>query len=528
MSQPIPVLIVGAGPTGLSLAITLRLLGIEARIIDRNAEPASVSKALAVWSGSLEALHAMGVVDRFEAAGVRLRALVVGDGPKTLATIAMGEGIDSPYPVPLLLPQSTTEAILTARLAELGGSIVRGVELGSFTQDAAGVTAALRHADGRTEEVRAAYLVGADGARSTVRHELGIAFEGYTEPQAFILADVRIDGGNLDRRSIYIWWHGGATVALFPFTDDTWRLFGARPDATDETPPTLAEMQAYMDRHGPPGCTLSDPNWLSVFRTNERLAEHYGAGRAFLAGDAAHIHSPAGGQGMNTGIQDAVNLAWKLALVLSGRGDSDLLLSSYEAERRPVAHEVVKNSAQRLHVAFAESRITQFVRDMAVSVIGHMPAVQKMLQTDLSETAITYHDGALVALGHPPRHPVRTDAGTRALNADIIDPDTGASTPLWPVIGGLHHTLLLFPDAVHPLTVEAATLDCGDLLRVVQLPPAADPQGLVRGRYRITTPGWVLIRPDQVIAARGPADDLTALATYLDRVIRPAGSPLVA
>ncbi|GGF48530.1 oxygenase [Azorhizobium oxalatiphilum] len=522
MSQPVPVLIAGAGPTGLSLAIMLRLMGIEARLIDRNTAPAAVSKALAVWSGSLEALGSMGVVDRFEAAGTRLKALVIGDGPKVLASLVVGEGIDSPYPFPLLLPQSETEAILTQRLSELGGSIERGVELKSFTQDATGVTANLIHWDGTVEEVRAAYIVGADGARSTVRHTLNIEFEGYTEPQAFILGDVRIDGGDLDRASIYIWWHGGATVALFPFEGDTWRLFGARPDASDETAPTLAELQTYMDEHGPPGCRLRDPSWLSVFRTNERLAATYRVGRAFLAGDAAHIHSPAGGQGMNTGIQDAVNLAWKLASVLGGRGDAEVLLGSYEPERRPVAEHVVKGSAQRLHVAFAGSRVTQFVRDMAVTVIGHLPAAQKALQTELSETAITYHDGPLVALGNPPRHPHRTEVGTRALEARFLDPSTGAPTALWPLIGGLKHTLLLFPNDAIPLTVDAAIVGCGDHLEVVSLPPASDPEGKARARYRITKPGWVLIRPDQVVAARGPADDLTPLAAYLDKVVRMA------
>ncbi|WP_029004705.1 FAD-dependent monooxygenase [Azorhizobium doebereinerae] len=518
----VPVLIAGGGPTGLSLAIMLRRFGVDVRVIDRNAQAATVSKALAVWSGSLEALHAMGAVAEFEADGARLNSLIVGDGAKPLAALAVGEGIDSPYPFPLLLPQSRTEEILTARLAELGGTLERGVELAAFSQDADGVTARLTHADGREEEVRAAYMVGTDGARSTVRRTLDIAFDGYTEPQMFLLGDVKIDGGALDHRSIYIWWHNGATVALFPFETHTWRIFGARADATNEAPPTLEELQAYMDRHGPPGCKLRDPTWLSAFRTNERLAAKYRVGRVFIAGDAAHIHSPAGGQGMNTGMQDAFNLAWKLASVLAGRGDASVLLDSYEAERRPVAHDVVKGAAQKLHIAFAGNRITQLVRDLAVTVMGNLPAAQKKLQTELSETAVTYHDGPLVALGAPPRSPSRTEVGTRALDAVFSDPATGASAALWPLIGGTAHTLLLFPDAATPLTVDAATVGCGDALRVVSLPPASDPQGLVRERYRITKPGWVLVRPDQVIAARGPAGDLAPLANYLDRVVRPA------
>src|SRR5690349_18785512 len=216
------VLIVGAGPTGLSLAITLRRYGIPVRIIDRNAQPSTVSKALALWSASLEALQGMGVVDRFVQEGQRLNALCVGEGDRRLATLAVGEGIDSAFPFPLLLPQSRTEALLTARLAELGVSIERSVELAGLAQDPSGVTATLRHADGHAEVIRTRYLAGCDGARSAVRQTLDIQFEGYTEPQTFLLADVKIDGGSLDHRSIYLWWHNGGTVAMFPFGNEVW------------------------------------------------------------------------------------------------------------------------------------------------------------------------------------------------------------------------------------------------------------------------------------------------------------------
>ena len=337
------VLIVGAGPTGLSLAITLRRWGVPVRIIDRNAQPTSVSKALALWSASLEALQGMGVVDRFVAEGQRLNALCVGEGDRRLATLAVGEGIDSPFPFPLLLPQSRTEALLTERLAELGVTIERSVELVGLSQDASGVTATLHHADGHDETVRTKYLAGCDGARSAVRQALDITFEGYTEPQTFLLADVKIDGGNLDHRSIYLWWHNGGTVAMFPFGNEVWRIFSMRGEDSPkgDEPATLEEMQRCVDRFGPRGLRIHDPSWLSIFRINERLVTKYRVGRCFLAGDAAHIHSPAGGQGMNTGIQDAVNLGWKLAHVLNGAGNSEVLLDSYEAERRPIARAVI-------------------------------------------------------------------------------------------------------------------------------------------------------------------------------------------
>jgi 2-polyprenyl-6-methoxyphenol hydroxylase-like FAD-dependent oxidoreductase len=512
----LPVLIVGAGPTGLALALILRRYGVKVRLIDRAPSAATVSKALAVWSGSLEAIAGLGVVDDFLAAGARLKALKVGDGRFELAALAIGEGIDSPYPFPILLPQSRTEAILTGRALELGVAVERGVELTQFDQDGLGVSATLRRPDGTAETLRCAFLVGADGARSTVRQALGIAFDGYTEPQTFLLGDVRISG-EIDHSCIYLWWHHGGSVALFPYENAVWRVFALRGDDSDQAPPTLAELQAQIDRHGPPGLRLEDPVWLSAFRINERLAARYRVGHVFLAGDAAHIHSPAGGQGMNTGIQDAANLGWKLALALRGRSASPLLLDSYEAERRPVARAVIAGAAQKLHVAFHGSGVARALRDVAVAVLGNLPAVQRKLQIELSETEVAYHDGPLVALGAPPRRTGRGDVGTRARDAAIVDAAGGPST-LWPILSRGHHTLLLFEDG-RPITLDGAAAHLGPDLVPVRLDPRTDPGGAARERYRMDGPGFVLVRPDQVVAVRGRAGDLGALANYLDPVL---------
>jgi 2-polyprenyl-6-methoxyphenol hydroxylase-like FAD-dependent oxidoreductase len=514
------VLIVGAGPTGLSLAITLRRYGIPVRIIDRNAEPSTVSKALALWSASLEALQGMGVVDHFVAEGQRLKALCVGEGSRRLATLAVGEGIDSAFPFPLLLPQSRTEALLTARLAELGVTIERSVELIGLGQDASGVTATLRSADGSVEVVRTKYLAGCDGARSAVRQTLDIQFEGYTEPQTFLLADVKIDGGDLDHRSIYLWWRDGGTIAMFPFGNEVWRIFSMR-DPDSDVPATLEEMQQCVDQYGPGGLTLRDPSWLSIFRINERLAVRYRAGRCFLAGDAAHIHSPAGGQGMNTGIQDAVNLGWKLAYVLNGAADSELLLDSYEAERRPIARAVIAAAAQKQHLSFGASKLTSRIRNMAVSIFGNIPAVHRKLQVELSETEFAYRDGPLVALAAGKLGGKRTDVGTRAREASIVDGPDGRNASLWPYLSAPRHSLLVFEDENHPIPLNDAVAQAGDTLQVLRLGSSRDPDGEVRSRYRLNGPGWVLVRPDQVVAARGVGADFTALHAYAARVLRP-------
>jgi 2-polyprenyl-6-methoxyphenol hydroxylase-like FAD-dependent oxidoreductase len=518
------VLVAGAGPTGLSLAITLRRFGVPVRIIDRLPEPATVSKALVVWSGSLEALQGMGVVDEFLAAGKRLHAVQIGDSARKLAELAVGDGIDSPFPFPILLPQSRTEQILRKRLAALGVTVERGVELVGFADDGAGVTANLRRADGTTEEARARYVVGCDGARSFVRNALvGTEFEGLTEPQTFLLGDVKIDGGNLDDRSLYIWWHEGGTVALFPFEEGYWRVFTMRDSGdADQPTTTLEELQQKVDRHGPPALRLRDPTWMSVFHINERLAPRYRKGRCFLAGDAAHIHSPAGGQGMNTGIQDGVNLGWKLAYVLQGFGDAELLLASYEAERRPTAHAVVDESTVRQHLAFSTSKISEIIKNAVVSIVGKLPSVQRMLQVQMSETAIVYRDGPLVALGAPPRRPGRTDVGARALDANWRDAATGETKTLWPHISEPRHSLLVFEDGPGAIDVGRTVDGSAEQVGILRLDAATDPEHRVRERYHMHGPGWVLIRPDQVVAARGDGADLTILNTYLDRVVRPA------
>jgi 2-polyprenyl-6-methoxyphenol hydroxylase-like FAD-dependent oxidoreductase len=510
------VLIAGGGPTGLSLALTLRRFGITPRIIDHSPTPAGVSKALAVWSGSLEALAGMGVIDDFSGAGQRLKALCVGDASKELARLAVGEGIDSPYPFPLLLPQSRTEQILATRLAAMGTQVERGVELVGLAQDNDHVTATLKHGDGRTEEVRASYLVGCDGARSLVRQTLGVDFEGYTEPQTFLLGDVLIDGGDLDHTCIYLWWHGGGTIALFPFGGSVWRIFAVRENDEGAEPPKLSELQEHADRHGPPGMRLRDPTWLSAFRINERLAAHYRVGRCFLAGDAAHIHTPAGGQGMNTGMQDAVNLGWKLAYALNGVGDRELLLASYEAERRPVAHDVIKSAAQKQHAAFSQGHLTQALKDTAVSIFGNIPAVQKKLQVELSETDIVYRDGPLVALGDPPRRAGRADVGGRARDVVLANGAGGGS--LWPRLVEPRHSLLVFANGAEPPGLDSVTQAAGDRLQVIRV-GAGNREAAQR--YHLDGSGWVLIRPDQVVAARGESSDTTLLTRYVDRVLRP-------
>lgn len=501
------VLIAGAGPTGLSLALALSRLGVPFRIIDRLAAPATVSKALAVWSGSLEAFSALGVVDDFIAAGLHLTDLHMGDGAHELARMPIAEGVDSAFPFTLILPQSRTEAILARHLEAAGHQIERGIDLLDVTEIGDTVRATLRRPDGRTETLDVPFLVGCDGARSMVRHKLGIAFEGYTEPQTFILSDTRIDG-DLDSSCIYIWWSAKGSVALFPVENGVWRTFALRDEPAHDEPPTLEEIQSHLESCGPPGLTAHTPTWLSAFRVNERLAAGYRRGRVFLAGDAAHIHSPAGGQGMNTGIQDAVNLSWKIAAVLAGRGDTEALLSSYEAERRPVAREVVAAAARTTHLGMvAHGEATRLVRDTLISIASRIPAVRRKIQGAMSETRIAYEAGALHDAAHRFGGGGHPQVGERAREVE------GAA--LWRHLSIARHALLLFggPEDNGPVRAAAAAL--GEAVSLHEMGAGA------AERYGFSGPGWVLVRPDQFIAARGGSADVAGFAAYARLALEP-------
>ncbi|MGW3346429.1 FAD-dependent monooxygenase [Nonomuraea rubra] len=330
------VLIAGAGPTGLALAVDLARRGVACRIVDRAPEPAGGSKGKGLQPRTQEVFDDLGVVAPILAASAPYPPLRVRIGrvPVWQARMHRRDAATDavPYPTVVMHPQWRTEAVLRERLAELGGKVEQGVALDGFEQDGQGVTARL----GSGEGVRARYLVAADGGRSSVRKALGIGFTGETrEEQRSALADVRVEG--LGREHIHVWVRPGrGMVALYPMAGtDTFQLLAPlRPGAEPE--PTLAWYQRlFAERSMLRGVRLTELLWSSHYRVNIRLADRYRSGRVLLAGDAAHVHPPAGGQGLNTGVQDAYNLGWKLARTLAGAPES--LLDTYEEERRPIA-----------------------------------------------------------------------------------------------------------------------------------------------------------------------------------------------
>ena len=391
------ILIVGAGPVGLTLAAELARYGLPVRIIDRSPEPSRTSKALVVWSRTLELMDRMGCTPAFLAAGLKARGATIHDGAKVLGHAGLDK-IASPYDFALMIPQSETERLLTAHLASFGVEVERQVELTGFAETSGSITAHLRHADGRQEPMETPWLLGCDGAHSAVRHGLGSEFRGEAQGDDWMLADVRLEGDGrppADELGIYL--HRDGPFLIFPIPGGRTRVIATvgKTDPDHQRPdPTLDEVQSMIDHRTGGGFRATDPVWLSNFRINERKVADYRHGRAFLVGDAAHVHSPAGGQGMNTGMQDAIGLAWRLALVERGEAASGLL-DSYSPERSSIGDTVLRNTGRLTDVATLSNPAAQAARNLAIRILLGFPAVGAGMATQMSETAIGYPDSPL-------------------------------------------------------------------------------------------------------------------------------------
>ncbi len=453
----LPVLIIGAGPVGMTLASELTRYGVSVRVVDKAMARTDKSKAIILWSRTLELLDRGGPdgATPFVAAGLKATAvnLIAAGGP--IGRIELGD-VHSPHPYGLMLPQSDTERLLEERLAGQGIMVDRGVELASFTHGPAGVDAVLRHADGREEQVAAGWLVGCDGAHSAVRHGIQAPFIGETLDSDWILADVHLRDCPVPAHEAAIYWHRDGVFLLFPIAPGRYRLLADLPPsgAADPPTPTLDEVQAITDRRGPAGTTLFDPVWLAGFRINGRKVASYRHGRTFLAGDAAHIHSPAGGQGMNTGMQDAVNLAWKLALVDRGTC-RDSLLDSYSPERSHVGDQVLKSAERLTKVATLKNPVAQRLRNLAGHVLLGLSPVAHAVADNMSETTIGYPHSPLngpgLHDGPKPGERVAPVAGQRPMGAGDAPLFTLFTAP-GPEAGALARRFsgLLHPEARPP------------------------------------------------------------------------------
>ena len=394
MADRTTVLIAGAGPVGLTLANELVRHGVTVRIVDKAAQRTDKSKALVLWSRSLELFDDAGYVDQFLSAGFQAHGAQVSNGSEVMARVTL-DSVDSRFPYALMIPQSETERILDERLAQHGVPVERSVELTAFTDKGSGIEATLKKANGTVETLTADWLVGCDGAHSTVRHGLNFAFEGSTMESDWVLGDGFIPALEPKDR-LHIFWHRDGILAFFPIVGDRWRVIADSIDGPGggHRDPTLDELNRVMAHRGSPKLAMSDPVWLACFRINERKVKDYRKGRVFLAGDAAHIHSPAGGQGMNTGMQDAFNLAWKLALVVKGSA-KPTLLDSYSPERTAVGDRVLRNAGRLTEVATLRNPVLQGIRNTVARFATGFPFVQHKMANQLTEMDIGYPESPL-------------------------------------------------------------------------------------------------------------------------------------
>ncbi len=522
----VDLLVVGAGPTGLVAAIEALRHGLSVRVVDQAERRSPHSKALVLHARSLEVLDDLGCIDAVLAAGRPFVALNVLAPGRTLGRIEFSR-LDwggAPYPMWLTIPQSETERCLEERLVALGGRVERPLSLRSLKNAPDEVEAELVHPDGSAEPCRASWLVGADGASSGVRRALGTPLEGDTTGELFVLADVAMESTLVDGEGYNVLAPDGVLLIVPMPTPGRVRLIAHLAREKPEAPPTvdLPMLQRLVDVRTGLSTRLSSLGWTSAFSPKHFMASALRRGRVFLAGDAAHIHSPVGGQGLNTGIQDAYNLVWKLAAVHRGRA-RDALLDSYQAERHAVGERMIRGVRRATQGLTLRLPLAQAVRNRVAGVALGLQRVRNQLGAPLGMLGLRYAPGVAVAAQVAPGSP-RT--GERA-------PQQGSTPQLSRLLHGTHHTLLVFDGLRGGLAeadVEAVTALArrlaGDAVVVARVrhgrdaPRGAleDGDGALHRAFSADAPLLVWIRPDKYLAFRGPPSADGMLRAWLEDV----------
>ncbi|MBV8835023.1 MAG: FAD-dependent monooxygenase [Alphaproteobacteria bacterium] len=531
------VLIVGAGAVGLTLANDLAARGVDVVIIDALAEPTRNSRAHGLQSRTLECLDVLDLARPILAAAQRPQPpFLIMSGQKELARIDFSAFAHAPFPYQLVVWQQSIERTLAAALQQRARHVARGVQLENFAVDETGVTARLAAPeDERT--IRARFIVGCDGGHSAVRHGLGLSMKGQTLPGCFWLGEFDLDWER-SRDAIYEWWHeDGMVAAIYIDFNEKWHVFVEFTDG-ERAEPTLDELQAiFRDRTGERAARLSNPLWRGKLVVNQRMPDHFIVGRAILAGDAAHVHSAAGGQGMNTGIQDALNLGWKLALAVAGAA-APALLSTYESERLPNARNVLRKAQSYHRLEVPHGAVGRWAGALVVKAIQSIRPFGAAALARIGMLDIGYEDSVLSHQETPARGPL---AGQRVPDAPCrLD---GKASRMHDVIRGSRAHLFMFAgrkptrDTLEAFrAIEAGTRSIEAQLRVLTV-FASETQmdGTIPSSQTITDGGGYLqralgwdgpelmyVRPDGYIGLRLalPADKATdkALFAYLRRV----------
>ena len=523
------VMVVGAGPTGMLLAGELARRDVRVRLVEKRTAPAEYSRALGVMPRTMEMLEPLGLMDEFMTHGHRVHGgKFYGRERRLLATMNFRD-LPTRFPFMLLLPQTRTEAILRHHLEELGVGIEWGTELKAFQPVESGLGVELA-ASGGVQKDFCGYLAGCDGAHSPVRKGVGLEFAGATYRQNWLLADITLEP-RLDPKFMHLFTCPTGPIIFFPLPENGWRIVAMRPGtAADAAQANLEEMVELLERNQLGHLRPHHPLWVAGFSIHHRRTDHLRRGRVFLCGDAAHIHSPAGGQGMNTGLGDAMNLGWKLASAVKGSGTATLL-DSYETERIPVIAGVLELTDRLTRMMTAQAGPAVWLREWVLPLAAKLGVNRKMAQ-GLSQLTVGYPHSPAV-LPDARRKPGMTPTGDRIPPLVLQNAETGREVQLIDLLSRGRPAVLLFPDwesPVESLRKTVATVGSVDWHWVISSGKEdknsrpgegvwRDRGGLVRAALgNSEQASWAILRPDGILMARGEICETRLLGEFLHRL----------
>lgn len=526
VSQP-AVLVVGAGPTGLMLAVQLARLGVTFRIVDKGAGPTTQSRALVVHARSLEVLAQLGLAEEFVRLGAPVRMVtyfVAGRPVRTFSFTGFGEGRTA-FPHLLVLEQSESERLLLGLLVKQGHAVEWQTELSDVRQSGGAVNSTLVHAGVSSERVTTDWLAGADGARSCVRGSLGLTFRGSTYPQRLFVLDCAVQWREPPPGLAVAFGRDGFG-AFFPMARGRCRVVGIVPEQLDgQGEVTFEDVATRLPQLLRLDVAMTDPSWMALYRAHHRYAESFRADRCFLAGDAAHIHSPVGAQGMNTGLQDAYNLAWKLAYVTSGRAP-DQLLDTYDAERRPVARRLVRTTDRVFAMVASRNSLVglgpRYLGPKLLPLAVASRAASGVAFDAISQIGISYRSSPLSSAGSHGRFPRRAPRPGDRLPY-VAHEEAGQRSNIQDLVTGERCCLLVFVGAPGTPVPTALTelVTSHQAVLEVQCISRTPGNAEVYAAFGIEATGYYVVRPDLHIGCRSNGLAVEPLRAHLGRWLAP-------
>jgi len=523
MQEKIEVLIIGAGPTGLMAACQFAKLGIKFRIIDKNKEPNTQSRALAIHAASMEIFSQMGIAEQFVELGRRTKGinyLVNGKVMQHIALSEFGKGLTE-FPYLLMLEQSKTEKLLVDFLRQQGHEVERETELITFNQDETVVKATIKQVGKNEETILTPWVIGADGAKSIVRQKLNIPFGGETYPINLFVLDCKVNW-QLQNDEMYIAFSNYSFAGFFPMPEERCRIIGFVPKEVGEKENiSFEDVNKGFSERMQMKIELSDPNWISMYHSHHRYVSQFRKGRCFLAGDAAHIHSPVGAQGMNTGLQDAYNIAWKLALVITAQARENIL-DTYQQERLPFARQLVKTTDRAFGITVSRNffikKMRMYVAPKILSIVLNVNFIARFIFKNISQIGMSYPNSLLsLNATHGSFASNAPKPGERIPYLEFKN-ISGKTQTIQQMVRGSSLQLFLFSRDIEEIDMQLmcqVAKKYGQIITVESVPLIPDNENLYKS-LGIKNNGCYLVRPDFHIAYRSAGFNAKHFENYLN------------